>query len=278
MSRFPLRQTVPLLWSLSPILLAFLVCLSFSLPAQASEFSVPILLYHRFAPASTNPYTVTPREFEAQLSYLKEKGYQVIPLKSLVDSYLGKGSPLPPRAVVITIDDGHASVYTHAWPLLRRFGYPATLFLYPCCIEHAGYALTWDQIRKMADQGLDIGSHTHFHPNFKIERRRLAPQAYEELVVKELTSSKKILEERLGRPIYYLSYPFGYHDEVLEKRGFEAGYLAMFTIARQPCGPSSNRGALGRYIIDPQITLHTFSSILSPGDNNKNHLPSARMR
>lgn len=243
--------------------LAFLAISLWGLPADASQFSVPILLYHRFAPTSPNAFTVTLKEFEGQMSYLKEKGYQVIPLRSLVDYYLGKGSPPPARAVVITIDDGHASIYQYAFPLLKKYGFPATLFIYPCCIEHVNYALTWAQIREMANQGLEIGSHTRYHPNFKVERRRLSPEAYEELVTREFTSSKRILEEKLQRPIDFLSYPFGLHDEILEKKGFEAGYLAMFTLARQPCEPESNRGALGRYLITPHTSLHSFASILS---------------
>jgi peptidoglycan/xylan/chitin deacetylase (PgdA/CDA1 family) len=236
-----------------------------SLPVEAAEFSVPILAYHRFAPTSSNLFTVTLREFEEQMRCLKEGGYQVIPLRSLVNYYLGKGVPLPPKSVVITIDDGHASVHSHAFPILKKYGFPVTLFIYPCCIEHASYALTWAQIKQMADSGsVEVASHTRYHPNFKIQRRRLTPQAYEELVISELTSSKKILEEKIGRPISYLSYPFGYHDEILEKRAFEVGYQAMFTIVQHPCEPSSNRGALGRYLIVPRTTLTTFRSILSP--------------
>lgn len=251
-----------LFWNRIPWL-ALLVLLLWGLPADSSEFSVPILLYHRFAPTAPNAFTVTIKEFEEQMNYLKAKGYQVIPLESLVDYYLGRGSPPPPRAVAITIDDGHASVYRYAFPILRRYGFPATLFIYPCCIEHASYALTWPQIREMANQGLEVGSHTRFHPNFKIERRRLTPEAYEALAAREFTSSKKILEERLQRPISYLSYPFGVHDEVLERKGFEAGYLAMLTLVRQPCQPTSNRGALGRYLITPHTSLHSFAGILS---------------
>jgi len=114
----------------------FAFCSGFLLahPARAFDFYVPILVYHRFAPSPQNLYTVSLQEFEGQMRYLKENGYQVIPLKALVDFYLGKGSPPPPRAVVITIDDGHTSVYSHAAPLLKKYGYPATLFIYPCCI------------------------------------------------------------------------------------------------------------------------------------------------
>jgi len=246
------------------LLFAFWSCFLLAPPARASQFYVPILVYHRFAPTPQNLYTVSLQEFEGQMRYLKENGYQVIPLKTLVDFYLGKGAPPPPRAVVITIDDGHTSVYSYAFPLLKKYGYPVTLFIYPCCIGRVSYALTWEQIRELADQGLEIGSHTRFHPNFKVERRRLKPQEYEELVEMEMTSSKKILEEKLRRSIRYLSYPFGVHDEVLEKRAFEAGYEAMFTIVRQGCDQNSNRGALPRFLIEPRTSIRSFSFILSP--------------
>ena len=201
------------------LLFASLILFLSSAPAPGSEFLVPILAYHRFAPNSSNDFTVTVKEFEEQMNYLKLNGYRVIPLRSLVDYYLGKGSPPPAHSVVITIDDGHASVYQYALPILRRHGFAATLFIYPCCIENASYALNWSHIREMANQGLEIGSHTRYHPNFKVERRRLSLAAYQELATKEFVSSKKILEERLGRPVYFLSYPFGHHDEILEQKG-----------------------------------------------------------
>jgi peptidoglycan/xylan/chitin deacetylase (PgdA/CDA1 family) len=246
------------------LLLGFLTCILLGLPARAADFYVPVLVYHRFAPTSQNLYTVSLQEFEGQMRYLKENGYQVIPLRSLVDFYLGKGAPPPPQAVVITIDDGHTSVYSYAFPILKKYGYPATLFIYPCCIGRVSYALTWEQIRELADQGLEIGSHTRYHPNFKVERRRLKPQEYEEFVEKEMTSSKRILEEKLGRSIRYLSYPFGVHDEVLENKAFQAGYQAMFTIMRQGCDQNSSRGALPRFLIEPHTSTRSFSYILSP--------------
>ena len=245
------------------LLLVFGISVSASGQAHSADFAIPILLYHRFAPTSSNGFTVTVSEFREQMTYLKTHGYRVIPLRTLVDYYLGQGPPPPSRSVVITIDDGHVSVYRYAFPILKSLGFPATLFIYPCCIQNASYALNWAQLREMANQGMEIGSHTRYHPNFKTERRRLAPAAYEELVARELTSSRKILEERLQVPVRYLSYPFGYHDQILEGKAYQAGYQAMLTISRRPCTPNSSRGTLGRYIIPPHLALRSFAHLLS---------------
>jgi hypothetical protein len=88
---------------------------------------VPILLYHRFGPVVADSMTVTTSTFESHLQYLKNHGYTVIPLRHLVDYYLGKGLSLPSRSLVITADDGHKSVYTEMFPLLKKYHIPVTL-------------------------------------------------------------------------------------------------------------------------------------------------------
>jgi len=88
---------------------------------------IPILLYHRFGPAATDSMTVTTPLFESQLNYLRDNGYKVIPLRELVDYYLGKRAAPNPHSVVITVDDGHVSVYREMFPLVRRYNIPVTL-------------------------------------------------------------------------------------------------------------------------------------------------------
>jgi peptidoglycan/xylan/chitin deacetylase (PgdA/CDA1 family) len=104
---------------------------------------VPILLYHRFGPVATDSMTVTTTLFESQLKYLRDNGYKVIPLRELVDYYLGKRPAPNPHSVVITVDDGHISVYGEMFPLVRRYNIPVTLFIYPSAISNAPYAMTW---------------------------------------------------------------------------------------------------------------------------------------
>jgi len=195
---------------------------------------VPILIYHRFDPTAAGPTTITPRDFESHLSYLAENGYRVIRLRELVDVLLGHAPAPAPRSVVITVDDGHRSVYTEMFPVVKKARIPVTLFIYPSAISHAGYALSWAQLRELNASGLfDVQSHTYWHPNFKIQRRRLDPQKYEEFVAFQLTQSKLTLERMLGCRVDLLAWPFGIYDDELTQMANHAGYVAAFTIERR---------------------------------------------
>ncbi len=209
---------------------------------------MPILLYHRFGPVASDSMTVTTTVFESQIKYLRDNGYTVIPLGRLVDYYLGKEPPPPPRSVVITVDDGHKSVFTEMLPLVRKFRIPVTLFLYPSAISNASYATTWEQLREMKKTGLfDFQSHTYWHPNFKNEKRRLTPSEYEKFVEMQLKRPKDKLEEELGVKVDMLAWPFGIYDNELIAKARETGYVAAFTMERRHANISDNIMALPRY-------------------------------
>ena len=99
--------------------------------------------------------------------------------------------------MVITDDDAHRSVFTEMFPLVMRYHVPVTLFVYPSAISNASYAMTWEQLRQVEQTGLfDIQSHTFWHPNFKVEKRRLAPAEYEQLVDSQLRKPIAIFKDR----------------------------------------------------------------------------------
>jgi len=211
---------------------------------------VPILLYHRFGPEVADSMTVTTTYFESQLKYFKDQGYTVIPLRQLVDYHLGKKPSIPSRSLVITADDGHKSVYTDMFPLLKKYHVPATLFLYPSALSNAPYAMRWEQIREMKASGLlDLQSHTFWHPNFKKEKKTLRADEYENLVEKQLRKAKEKLEKEFEVKIDMLAWPFGIYDEELIKKATKAGYVAAFTMERREATLSDNPMALPRYLI-----------------------------
>ncbi len=235
-------------------------------------FSVPILLYHRFGPVVADGMTVTTAVFESHLKYLKENGYQVIPLKQLVDYYLNK-SPKPlPKSVVIVVDDGHESVYQHMLPLVKEFHVPVTLFLYPSAISNASYAMTWDQLRDLKKTGLfDFQGHTYWHPNFKHDEKRMSPSEYEKSVDLQLTKSKAKLEKELGVRVDMLAWPFGiYNDRLLEKAK-EAGYIATFSIEARPTTDGDSVMKLPRYLLTNAVSGKAFERIVE-GNAGKVHV------
>ncbi len=216
----------------------------------AAGVQVPILLYHRFGPVVADGMTVTTAVFESHLKYLRENGYTVIPLRQVVDYYLGKGPPPPPRSVVIAADDGHRTVYSDMFPLVRQYRVPVTLFIYPSAISNATYAMTWDQLRELKRSGLfDIQSHSYWHPNFKKDRKRMAPAEYDRAVDMQLRKSREKLEKELGVKVDMLAWPFGIFDEDLIRRAKADGYRAAFTIERHHSSASDDPMALPRYLM-----------------------------
>jgi len=224
-----------------------------------SEVQIPILLYHRFGPVVSDSMTIITSTFEAHLRYIQDQGYTVIPLRHLVDFYLQKRPSLPSRAVVITTDDGHKSIYYEMFPIIKRYRFPMTLFLYPSVISNASYAITWSQLREMKETGLfDFQSHTFWHPNFKEERKRLSPSEYEKFIEKQLKMSEERLHKELNVEVDMLAWPFGIYDEWLIKKVTEKGYVAGFTIKRRHTNPSDNRMTLPRYLIVQNDSIQTL--------------------
>jgi peptidoglycan/xylan/chitin deacetylase (PgdA/CDA1 family) len=231
-------------------------------PRQA----VPILVYHRFGPTVADSMTVTTAVFEEQLAWLRTHDYRIIPLRVLLDSLRNPAAPVPPRAVVITADDGHRSVYSDMLPLIRRYRFPVTLFIYPSAISNADYALTWPQLAEMRDTGLvDVQSHTYWHPNFHRERARLSAEAYRVLAMMQLTKSRDVIARRLGGPVDLLAWPFGICDAQLEQWAREAGYVAAFTIQRRPASREDDPLTLPRYLMTDQDRGARFAAIVAGG-------------
>lgn len=225
---------------------------------------VPILLYHRFGPVASDSMTVTTNAFEAQLKYLTANGYKVIPLRELIDCYLGRRPPLDHHSVVITVDDGHKSVYTDMFPLVEKYRIPVTLFIYPSAISNASYAMTWSQLKAMRETGLfDFQSHTYWHPNFKIEKRRLKPAEYESFVEMQLKRSREKLEKELDARVNMLAWPFGIYDDDLIQKAKQMGYVATFTMERHPASHLDDVMALPRYLMSNGESSKAFATILA---------------
>jgi peptidoglycan/xylan/chitin deacetylase (PgdA/CDA1 family) len=211
---------------------------------------VPILLYHRFGPTVADGMTITTPVFEAQMKYLHDNGYKVIPLRQLVDHYRGKGAAPAPKSVVIVEDDAHKSVFSDMLPIVKKYHYPVTIFAYPSAISNAKYAMTWDQMRELTKTGLfDVQSHTYWHPNFKKERKKLTPPAFDTLVMTQLKKSKTRLEAELGAKVDMLAWPFGIYDDDLIKKATAAGYGTTFTIERRHATATDSVLKLPRYLL-----------------------------
>jgi peptidoglycan/xylan/chitin deacetylase (PgdA/CDA1 family) len=226
-----------------------------------------IYCYHRLVDKVRYPGTeITPAVFEAQMKELKDRGITVISLQDLLAWKRGEKN-IPPRCAVITFDDGWKSQYEVAWPIMKKFGYTFTMFIYTEGVAGGslggGQAITWEMLADMRDNGIDIEAHTATHqdlreghtimvmePGNKRTKKKLTGAEYEQWMQNEVVGAKQLLEQRLGIKINCFAVPFGNYNDHVKEIAHNAGYEAMFTVYGQPITFTSPMNALGRYAIE----------------------------
>lgn len=193
--------------------------------------TVPILVYHRFAEDCSSSLCMPARSFELQMRYLKENGYHVITAEELL-AFIGYQQGLPKKSVLITMDDGYRSVYEIAYPILKKYGYTATVFIYTSFVGVSKMAITWDQLGEMQKDGFTIGSHTIDHSDLTQQKDEETEAEYIVRVKEELCGSKEIIDKKLGQDTYFLAYPFGHYDQQSIQIAKEAGYKMAMSVKR----------------------------------------------
>jgi peptidoglycan/xylan/chitin deacetylase (PgdA/CDA1 family) len=231
-----------------------------------------VLMYHKINDIPDNPTTVPTERFDAQLTQLGELGYEVVGLDAVLDHY-ALGAALPPRAVLITFDDGYLDVFENALPVLRAHGYEAVIFVpvaymgdhsmplpHELTLAERGVrnrTLDWDLVRELDRSGVRVESHGIAH-------RPLAEVSLDESV-REIAVSKLRLEEELDRPVRAYAYVKGseaHFHPVHESLLMQAGYDIAFTSISRSNGPGSEPFRLGRYNVEPYAP-RTFELVLA---------------
>lgn len=190
-------------------------------------FNVPILMYHYLStpPAGADAIrmdlSVPPDLFESHLAYLREAGYQTLSFQQLAQ-LTSHGEALPPKPIIITFDDGYRDSYQNAFPLLQKYGFTATFFIFTQPIDTANVNfLSWDMVREMHQAGMEFGSHSHTHPDL---RHRSS-----DFLASEIVTSKQLIEQNIGAPIYAFAYPSGMYDDAAVEAVKSAGFLMAVT-------------------------------------------------
>jgi peptidoglycan/xylan/chitin deacetylase (PgdA/CDA1 family) len=229
-----------------------------------------ILCYHDVSDDSASPYAVSTQAFRQQMCYLAEHcaPTSVDELVRCIES----GHPMPERAIAVTLDDGYLGVYTHALPILRKYGIPATVFLPTACIDGqaSGYAghdwaqaefMNWDQVRALVSASrrgayISLGSHTLTHLSL--------PTGSQAQIEAELLESKRRIEAETGETVNGLAYPYGLARDY---RGAEA-YVARAGYRWAVTGVhGTNRGgrdlyALRRTKVDRYDDMRVFARLI----------------
>ncbi|MDX9893693.1 MAG: polysaccharide deacetylase family protein [Patescibacteria group bacterium] len=232
-------------------------------PKPDQPITVPVLIYHNIREitpqdsASSQEFIVTPQNFADQLQYLNEHGFQTILIRNLPEYFAGQFT-LPPKPVIITFDDGKINQYNKALPLLVKYHFQATFFVFANPIGKSPNYLNWDQLQELQTQGMEIGSHGYYHSYLtKIDNQAL------EL---EIGGSKKKLEDNLQVPIVSFAYPFGLYDDRIAEAVKTAGYTTARDIINGLSHSADDLFKLKGYFITNDFAR--FKNIVTPADNN----------
>ncbi len=186
---------------------ALRVLVIFVLSHSAYGSQLTILLYHHIDSSTPRSTSTSPEEFAAHLNYLKQNNFTVLPLKSALDD-LYSGNPLPTKAVAITFDDGYQSIYHHAWPLLKQFDFPFTVFIDThSVLDNSSLMMSWNQLKQMHQQGVSIGNHSQTHAHMLSQTEAQWKQ--------EILSAQDQLAANLGQLDKLFAYPYGEHSSEL---------------------------------------------------------------
>jgi peptidoglycan/xylan/chitin deacetylase (PgdA/CDA1 family) len=223
---------------------------------------VPILMYHSVTDRptpETRPHAVRPADFADQLGYLKDGGFTPLTVADLVASLHGTGPGLPDRPVVITFDDGYADFHTEALPVLERHDFPSTVFVTTGWLDDAGPTaagrpldrmLSWSQAREAAAHGVEIAGHSHSHPQLD--------QLRDHDLRQELRRNKALLEDRIGRPVTTMAYPYGYSSARVRGEVRKAGYWAACAVNNAIAADRHDLLAIPRLTVGHGTTMAKF--------------------
>ncbi len=212
-------------------LIHFLIFISVSLTWAETDAGpgVTVLIYHRFDENRYPTTNVSSQRFREQLDYLKTNHYKILPLRDLVQA-IKHGTRLPDKAVVITIDDGYRSVYEVAWPILRSYGFPFTVFLYVKGVDSGSHAyMSWDQVREVAEQGGDFQDHSYSHNRMADRPVGMNEADYRAWIREDLRTGRRILEKNLGVQPGFFAIPYGEYNAIVLEETKRLGYEAVLS-------------------------------------------------
>ncbi|HKQ65565.1 MAG TPA: polysaccharide deacetylase family protein [Methylomirabilota bacterium] len=220
---------------------------------------VPVLVYHNIAAQDKGRLTLAVRSFDAQIRQLHADGFQALRLADFLAYTTGRRQ-LPRKSVLLTFDDGYKSFVQYARPILKDYGYGATLFVYSDFLG-GGSALSWQDLRTLTEQGFDVQAHSKSHANLRRAEGE-SEAAYAKRIEAELAFPNTLYTKHLGRPFTVLAYPFGEMDDELLPYVAKFGYSAAFTVRRQSNPAFVSPLRISRAQIYSEMTAKDFTKNL----------------
>ena len=250
------------------------------LSAQEEQIKLPVLMYHHILRQSKllGDYCITPEEFEGDLRYIKEMGYETVTTKQLID-YCEKGVPLPEKPIFITFDDGYESSYVYAYPLLKKYGMTACVSLIGYYSDlytqtedrHINYShITWGQVHELSQSGvIEFGNHTYRLHSLDEGRKGIRikngedPQQYQQMLFEDLSKTQIQIERQTGYYPLVFAYPFGASCSQAEAVIDQMGFSILLTCEEKVnvlTGDPEELKSLGRFNRPHNVERENFFS------------------
>ncbi len=208
--------------------------------------SLVILQYHHVSKQTPKSTSIDPALYRAHLQYLEDNNFDVVDILQL-KKWLKQGAALPDRAAVITFDDGYSSVYTTAYPELKKRGWPFTVFVNTKAHDEKNlHFMSWDQLREMTKHRAIIANHTDSHPHLIRQQSYEDNEQWQSRRLAEVDFAEKRLKKELGESHLLFAYPYGEYDQALQADLKRLGYLA-FGQQSGPVSKGSSHQALPRF-------------------------------
>ncbi len=225
---------------------------------------IPILLYHHIETSEHNSqFYVSPEKFDEQMNLLHHWGYTTITIDLMLKA-IHEGADLPPRPILITFDDGHLSVFNSAFPIMQKYGFTGIVYIVGTYMGADGF-MSAEQIKKMAQSGWKVGSHSMRHKD-------LTHLDYEDQVY-EIFESRKRLSEKIDVPVNSFAYPFGFSNDDIFTLVNSAGYTSAMGLGYTHDQGSWNILLLQRRDVQGNYDLKKFASFL-PWQGDLVYLPT----
>ena len=251
-----------LLFRLVLVLLVGVLWCSGAAAGQANVF-----VYHRFGDRRYPSTNISLATFAAQLQLLKEEHYTVLPLGEIVRR-LRRGEALPQRCAALTVDDAFKTFWTGAMPLLRKYGFPITLFVSTDAVDGDSY-MSWRELRHLVAEGVEIGNHTAAHPYLLDRKKGESPAAWQLRVRRQIITAQRRIEKELGVTPKLFAYPYGEFDPAVEKIVAGLGFAGAVGQQSGVIAPGEDLYALPRFPMGgPYATSQGFRAKL-----HMKHLP-----
>ena len=250
-------------------LITFLLLCMLSAPSLGlAGNNATILIYHRFGDERYPTTNVSTEAFAEQMDFLRDNGYKVIPLATLI-SLLKNKEEIPAKSVVVTIDDAYTTVYEHAWPILKKHGYPFTIFVYTKGVDKDyGDYMNWSQLRELKEHGVDLQDHSFGHQHLAFKPGDMDEFGYRAWISNDLLKSMTLFSREIGDTPRFFAIPYGEYNQIVVEEAKALGYEAVLTQDNSSVGPHSDLYYLPRQPIlgDEWASMPHFEKILKQVD------------